>query len=155
MTRKSDQIESPLADVTRPGFGDAASLEAWQAECSAAVARQLVPFAVAPSCSVPTPRGRIAAGGEVTVADFGGLPSTLDVLVARGVVLRASPEQMDAARCPTAARFVVAAGGSVCTSQRGIVTAGGRVAAADFAGGQADVDDLVRRGAVVDRGAAK
>lgn len=154
MPLNSDQIETPLHSVVRPGFGDAVSLQAWQSSCLAAVEHQLVPYAVAPQCGVPTPRGRIAAGGEVSLRDFGGNAATLDVLVARGVVLKASAETIAAARCPANARYRVAPGGSVST-RHGIAAAGAQVHDGDFVGGDDALQDLVRRGAVVDTGAAK
>lgn len=55
--------------------------------------------------------------------------------------------------CLPLARYVVAPGGSVSTTNRGVVEPGRPVTADCFAGGQADIDDLVRRGVIVDRGA--
>lgn len=150
MPLNSDQIETPLHSVVRPAFGDSASLDAWQRACLAAAERQTVAHAVAPLCQVPTfSRGRIAAGGEVTLSDFSGNRATLDVLIARGVVLRASTESISAARCPSGARYRVAPGGSIST-RTGIAAAGAMVDPSHFVGGQVDIDDLVRRGAVVD-----
>lgn len=144
--------------IRRPVFSDDATRDKWHARQRAARGLQTVPIAVAPLTSVHAVRSgeviTVSEGQELLRTDFvAGSPvaAIIDALVDRGAVIVLDDQELAARATPKTARYIVAAGGSVSTPLRGVVAEGGEVTAGHFEHGQLDLDDLVRRGAVVDR----
>jgi len=93
-------------------------------------------------------------GEEVFATDFVGGSSvslSLAQLVDHEQVVYLPDHQLRGRVLSSPARYVVARGGSLSTTNRGLVAEGEAVTPACFARGQLDIDELVERGAVVDR----
>jgi hypothetical protein len=123
----------------------------------AASKAQMVSIAVAPYTSLHVARSGKAltlhAGAEVLPSDFIGeqtVQAKLNHLVDAGAVIALTEDEVARRKVPSTARYVVADGGSI-SCKRGIIDEGLVVEAADFQQGQLDLDNLIARGAVVDR----
>ncbi|MES1178953.1 MAG: hypothetical protein ABUL62_31850 [Myxococcales bacterium] len=143
--------------IHRPVLGSVESAE--RRTHALATARLTQPFriAVAPCIALDVVRAgkpiTLRGGDEVQLTDFVGgnmVASCIQRLVSRDAVIELNDEEVTARTTPKTARYVVARGGSVTTA-RGLVTEGGEVKADHFEGKQAALDDLVHRGAIVDR----
>lgn len=142
---------------TQPQHVGRSSTDVRQEEFRAARRNQRVPIAVAPYTSLAVARGgkalTLRAGDEVLPADFIG-ESTVQVvlqrLVDRDAVIALDEGEIARLSTSSTARYLVADGRAIST-KRGIVSEGCEVTAADFARGQLDLDNLVERGAVIDR----
>lgn len=156
------RYQPPLKDmldesIRRARFATEDDEASFVGACRAARETQLCRIAVAPRTQIQIIRVTtpilLAAGEEVLPTDFvGGVPvsSCLQRLLNRDAVIELTDGELEARHTPTTARYVVAPGGCVST-QRGLVEEGCAVRTEDFARGQADIDDLVVRGAVWDR----
>lgn len=151
------QVHPKLADYARsPKFNSSDDQERYHVKVREARAAQAYPIAVAPGASLTVTRNNVPinlqAGSEVLPTDAVGPLGSVAVLVGRledrGVIVVLDELESRARNVPKSARYIVAAGSSVMT-KNGVIC--GEVVAADFHGGQADLDDLVRRGAVIDR----
>jgi hypothetical protein len=143
--------------IRRPVFSDDATRDKWRARNHSARAAQTVPIAIASSTSLHVVRSGeaivLSEGQELLRSDFvAGSPvaALLDVLTDREAVIVLDDGELVARATPKSARYVVARGGSVTTA-RGLVFEGGEVTADHFEGKQVALNDLVRRGAVIDR----
>ena len=85
------------AEPQAPHFADADTAEQWRHRCDAALRCQTVRYAVAPACVVPTQRGVLQGGDEITLADVESA-SRMAALVSRGIVLEATETSLAAAR---------------------------------------------------------
>ena len=148
--------------IHRPTYGDDAMRDSREAAIRSARLTQRVAIAVAPGVRLDVVRAGEAIvlqpGAELMLSDFvAGNPvaACLQSLIDREAVVRLSDAERSANCTPTSARYVVARGGGVSTTHGGIIPGGGAIKADDFVGGQADLDDLVSRGAIVDRKADK
>lgn len=136
-------------------FGSEQEQIAYNARVEAARRSQRFRYAVAPGGTLHVSRGVLREGDEVTVDDLidplhpETYPSSaMARLVADGVVLEATPEQLRAANVSPTARYVAA---RALTSNRGIVAPGEELTPSDVAGGQAQLELLVSKGLVIDR----
>jgi hypothetical protein len=151
--------ETKIEDfIRRPILASTETVERNKQAFRAARAAQRVRIAVAPGVSLEVVRAskpiKLNAADEVLPGDFVGpntVASCLQRLVNRDAVIELNDEELSSRNTPKNARYVVAAGGSV-VALRGVIHEGGKVTAADFDGKQVAIDDLVRRGAIVDRG---
>jgi hypothetical protein len=116
----------------------------------AARATQTVRIAVAPSKPLTVGRNGetlvLQPGDEVLASDFvagSAVTHCLPELLNDKAVVYLPDHELGDRVLSTSARYVVAPGGSVSTTNRGVVTEGAEVQPSCFLGGQADVDDLV------------
>lgn len=79
------RVATPL-DAHPPGLGTEHQSKAWHRACREQASASRFRYSVAPMCRVPTPRGVIEAGGEVTREDVGGW-APLQVLLRRMVLV--------------------------------------------------------------------
>lgn len=121
-------------------------------------ASQTVRIAVAPESSLNVVRDGEALvlqpGAEVLQTDFcegSSVTHHLAQLLNDERVVYLPDHELGDRVLQSSARYVVAPGGAVSTTNRGIVEAGGEVSPDCFERGQLDLDDMVRRGAVLDR----
>lgn len=119
-------------------------------------------YTVGPFWRVQGESRTFGPGEEITLAD---LPryvdrspeSTMSELVRSSHVIHLTDEELEAARCPADARYVVAPDRGVASRSRGVLAPGAAVSATDFdaveAKGELRIMSLVASGYVVDRGA--
>jgi hypothetical protein len=153
-------LRDPLMQAihqTQPNQVDRDSANVKHDAVRAARKAQMVPIAVAPYTSLHVARSGQAltlhAGAEVLPSDFIGeqtVQAKLNHLVDAGAVIALTEDEVARRKVPSTARYVVADGGSI-SCKRGIIDEGLVVDADDFQRGQLDLDNLVARGAVVDR----
>jgi hypothetical protein len=139
-------------------FGNEEAELAHERLLSEARLNQTVEFAVAPGQVVESVTGRrLLPGEQVRLEDLfdprpgGKVPHELmNELVAARVVLYASPEQRQAAQCPTDAEFSVAPPEALVV-KRGVLAPGAQLFPDDVPGGRAQLIELAGKGRVTHR----